>query len=81
MISRRKFTTMASALLCGSFKNILPSPLLESGVSIHEPTTQDVSRLVNIMIGTGRHGHCYPGATVPFGMVQLSPDTFNKGWD
>jgi predicted alpha-1,2-mannosidase len=81
MISRRKFTTMASALLCGSFKNMLPSPLLESGVFIHEPTTQDVSRLVNIMIGTGGHGHCYPGATVPFGMVQLSPDTFNKGWD
>jgi predicted alpha-1,2-mannosidase len=32
-------------------------------------------------IGTGGHGHCYPGATVPFGAVQLSPDTYNKGWD
>lgn len=32
-------------------------------------------------IGTGLHGHTYPGATAPFGMVQLSPDTRNNGWD
>lgn len=33
-------------------------------------------------IGTGSHGHTYPGATLPFGMVQLSPDTRNDGsWD
>lgn len=30
---------------------------------------------VDVMLGTGGHGHTYPGATVPFGMVQLSPDT------
>lgn len=33
------------------------------------------------LIGTGGHGHTYPGATVPFGMVQLSPDTPLQGWD
>ena len=34
------------------------------------------------MIGTGGHGHTYPGATLPFGMVQLSPDTRIDGsWD
>ena len=34
------------------------------------------------MIGTSGHGHTYPGATVPFGMVQLSPDTRIDGsWD
>lgn len=33
------------------------------------------------MVGTGAHGHAYPGATVPFGMVQLSPDTRTEGWD
>ncbi len=34
------------------------------------------------MIGTGGHGHTFPGATVPFGMVQLSPDTRIDGsWD
>ena len=36
---------------------------------------------VNTFIGTGGHGHTFPGATVPFGMVQLSPDTRLDGWD
>ncbi|MDD4603244.1 MAG: GH92 family glycosyl hydrolase [Bacteroidales bacterium] len=36
---------------------------------------------VNPFIGTGGHGHTFPGASVPFGMVQLSPDTRLKGWD
>lgn len=36
---------------------------------------------VNPLIGTGYHGHTYPGATVPNGAVQLSPDTRNEGWD
>ncbi|MDB5326727.1 MAG: putative alpha,2-mannosidase [Phycisphaerales bacterium] len=36
---------------------------------------------VNVFIGTGGHGHTYPGATVPFGFVQLSPDTRREGWD
>lgn len=37
--------------------------------------------LVNPFIGTGGHGHTFPGAVVPFGMVQLSPDTRTTGWD
>ncbi|PQJ81370.1 GH92 family glycosyl hydrolase [Polaribacter glomeratus] len=36
---------------------------------------------VNTFIGTGGHGHTYPGATMPFGMMQLSPDTRLEGWD
>ena len=36
---------------------------------------------VNPFIGTGGHGHTFPGASVPFGMVQLSPDTRLDGWD
>ncbi|WP_394652246.1 GH92 family glycosyl hydrolase [uncultured Sphingomonas sp.] len=35
----------------------------------------------NLFIGTGGHGHTYPGATLPFGMVQLSPDTDVERWD
>ena len=35
----------------------------------------DLLKYVNPFIGTDRMGHTYPGATVPFGMVQLSPDT------
>jgi len=42
---------------------------------------QPLSRSVDPFIGTGGHGHTYPGATVPFGMVQLSPDTRLEGWD
>ena len=30
---------------------------------------------VDPFIGTGGHGHTYPGASTPFGMVQLSPDS------
>ena len=41
----------------------------------------DYTRLVDPFIGTGGHGHTYPGAVVPFGMVQLSPDTRLEGWD
>ncbi len=36
---------------------------------------------VDPFIGTGGHGHTFPGPTVPFGMVQLSPDTRLEGWD
>ena len=36
---------------------------------------------VNPFVGTAGHGHTYPGATVPFGLVQLSPDTRTEGWD
>ncbi len=36
---------------------------------------------VNPFIGTGGHGHTYPGASMPFGMMQLSPDTRLDGWD
>lgn len=35
----------------------------------------DPFKLVDPMIGTGPEGHTFPGATAPFGMVQLSPDT------
>ncbi len=44
--------------------------------------SQSFSRYVNPFIGTGGHGHTFPGAVVPFGMVQLSPDTRVDGsWD
>ena len=42
---------------------------------------QPLTSYVNTFIGTGGHGHTYPGATMPFGMVQLSPDTRLDGWD
>ena len=36
---------------------------------------------VDPFIGTGGHGHTYPGATVPFGMLQVSPINGVNGWD
>ncbi len=42
---------------------------------------RDFVDYVNPFIGTGGHGHTFPGATLPFGMVQLSPDTKTDDWD
>ncbi len=42
----------------------------------------DYTKHVNPFVGTGGNGHTYPGATTPFGMVQLSPDTRIDGsWE
>ena len=41
----------------------------------------DAAKYVDPFIGTGGHGHTFPGATVPFGMVQFSPDTSMNDWD
>ena len=41
----------------------------------------DLVRFVCPLVGTDFHGHTYPGAIVPFGGVQLSPDTRLDGWD
>jgi predicted alpha-1,2-mannosidase len=43
--------------------------------------SQKIIEYVNPFIGTGGHGHTFPGATLPFGMVQLSPDNGTQGWD
>jgi len=42
---------------------------------------REMTSYVNPFVGTGAHGHTFPGATLPFGMVQLSPDTRLTGWD
>jgi len=43
---------------------------------------QSFTQYVNPFVGTGGHGHTFPGAVLPFGMVQLSPDTRIDGsWD
>jgi predicted alpha-1,2-mannosidase len=46
-----------------------------------KPQPKEPYDYINPFIGTGGHGHTYPGATVPFGMVQLSPDTRKDSWD
>ena len=46
-----------------------------------QPYEKKLIDYVNPFIGTGGHGHTYPGAASPFGMVQLSPDSRLEGWD
>ena len=48
--------------------------LLAAGV-FNTQAQEDLAKYVDPMIGTAKMGHTYPGATVPFGSVQLSPDT------
>jgi predicted alpha-1,2-mannosidase len=57
--------------------SLLISALLLSSIS----PAQQLTKYVDPFLGTGGHGHVYPGATVPFGMVQLSPDNGDEGWD
>lgn len=49
--------------------------------SLYLPAQEQPASLVNPFVGTDGHGHTFPGATAPFGMVQLSPDTRVEGWD
>jgi predicted alpha-1,2-mannosidase len=52
-----------------------------SFIILNTSFAQRLTSFVDPFIGTGGHGHTYPGATVPFGMVQLSPDNGTEGWD
>ncbi|MDE3068802.1 MAG: GH92 family glycosyl hydrolase [Verrucomicrobiota bacterium] len=65
MSSRNLLTTWIGSCLLAAPAWALPQPVNESLP----------------LVGTAAHGHAYPGATVPFGMVQLSPDTRTEGWD
>ena len=86
MITRRGFLGALSAV---SASSLIPvsgiaqkaEEAASSPTPAPAPSSEDVTKFVKIAIGTGGHGHTYPGATVPFGMVQLSPDTFDEGWD
>jgi len=63
-------TVLLSLPVFAQPKEHVPGP--EAAKRIAAPT---LIRYVNPLIGTSKMGHTYPGATVPFGMVQLSPDT------
>ncbi len=54
--------------------------LLLSSTSFSQQSRM-LTDFVNPFLGTGGHGHTFPGASLPFGMVQLSPDTRLDGWD
>jgi len=63
---------------------VFSSALLINCKSTSEKITsnnKEFVQYVNPFIGTGGHGHTYPGATVPFGMIQVSPDNGISSWD
>lgn len=62
-----------------NFRHSLLLPLLLLTACSQQPLAP--IDYVDPFIGTGFHGHTYPGATVPFGAVQLSPDTRRGNWD
>ncbi|WP_260704758.1 GH92 family glycosyl hydrolase [Edaphobacter flagellatus] len=77
MISRRNFLQGSSAACVVGATTMNKF----AGAAVLGQKADDPLRWVDQRIGTGGHGHCYPGASMPFGAVQLSPDTFNDGWD
>ena len=76
MLTRRE-------LLGGTILTALGSTLAGrvSAVDSKQTTVSDLCRHVDPFIGTGGHGHTFPGAALPFGMIQLSPDTDVARWD
>jgi predicted alpha-1,2-mannosidase len=63
-------------MLKRDFLMVMPGLLAISLYALPDPVMEALP-----LVGTADHGHAYPGATVPFGMVQLSPDTPLQGWD
>ena len=74
---------MISCVKCQkTFTGLLIACLLVAMIPVVYPQKPlQLTGYVNPLIGTGGHGHTFPGASVPFGMVQLSPDTRLDGWD
>lgn len=77
----KPFTLLSSLIICLSLFSCQPTV---------ENTNLDVNNVdesiavlqyADPFIGTADHGHTYPGASLPFGMVQLSPDNGTQGWD
>src|SRR5580692_11428508 len=69
-ITARSSTSHLLALICFA---VLPG--FTSALHAQAVPSSTAFQSVDPMIGTGPEGHTFPGATVPFGMVQLSPDT------
>ena len=55
--------------------------MLLAACSTDVTVENDYTAYVNPFVGTGGHGHTFPGAVVPNGMIQPSPDTRIDGWD
>jgi predicted alpha-1,2-mannosidase len=84
MVTRRQFLQGAASLaLLGSRPGLSAAFAANgrAGTAADAAVASGWTRHVDVFTGTGGHGHTYPGASLPFGMVQLSPDTHESGWD
>lgn len=87
-ITPQKIRTLIGATLCASLSLLIASGCDSRGENSHNQSKSSPDSLsvklyeyVDPFVGTDAHGHTFPGAAVPFGMVQLSPDTRWEGWD
>ncbi|HJP96966.1 MAG TPA: hypothetical protein VJ862_00250, partial [Rhodanobacteraceae bacterium] len=72
MVTRRRF--LQGAVTAALLGRIDPGAAWAASENCTpEACPAPVSTYVDVFVGTGGHGHTYPGATVPWGMVQLSP--------
>ena len=55
--------------------------IMLTGFASAKPQVSGNAKYVNTFIGAADNGHTFPGATVPFGLIQVSPETGNNGWD
>ncbi|MBN2651970.1 MAG: GH92 family glycosyl hydrolase [Spirochaetales bacterium] len=69
------------------YSNYVRTRSTDMGLSVEQTggygdgKTDMLIEYVDPFIGTAGHGHTFPGATTPFGMVQISPDNGVDGWD
>lgn len=62
-------------VLCAIFINANAQVKYKTNIYDNDSLKTDYTQWVNPFVGTDKMGHTFPGATVPFGSVQLSPDT------
>ncbi len=86
-VIRRAPAALVLPLLLACAAEPAPRPAAESAATaapVSAPAQDppvDLFPLVDPFVGTDGTGHTFPGASVPWGMVQLSPDTRTQGWD
>jgi predicted alpha-1,2-mannosidase len=80
-VTRRTFLEGAALAAAATLLPTAAFAAAFAAASSAASSAEDPLQYVDPRIGTGGHGHCFPGAAVPFGAVQLSPDTYNNDWD
>lgn len=64
-----------------AMKRLAAASCAALAIAVAATAARDYASYVNPIIGTGGHGHTFPGAIAPHGMIQPSPDTRIDGWD